>query len=110
MDSSAIVKTWYFGVGPVNGNEINMRLYTAFNVAFMADNLEGNVNVELVGTLDLVFRNCNQGKAFYATESDIVGSGEFRIKRINSIYRSRCSGEYPTTPLQMPVRQSSKSG
>jgi len=84
--------TWFLGVGPVNGNEINMKLYTAFNIEFMADNLEGDANVEEVGTLDLVFRNCNQGTAIFDTPEEVIGSGEFRIKRINSIYHDRCSG------------------
>jgi hypothetical protein len=84
--------TWYLAVGPVTGNEINMKLYTAFNVEFMADNVEGNANVVEVGTLDLVFRNCNQGRAFYDTPEDVIGSGEFRIKRLVSIYHTRCSG------------------
>lgn len=84
--------TWYLGVGPVNGNEINMTLYTAFNIEFMADDLEGDANVEKVGTLDLVFKNCNQGTAMFDTPEEVIGSGEFRIKRINSIYHDRCSG------------------
>ncbi len=102
--------TWYLGVGPVHGHEINMKLYTAFNVEFMGDNVEGDANVEEVGTLDLVFRNCNQGRAIYKTEDDVIGSGEFRIKRIISIYRSRCSGgisdDTPSDarPLQLEVR------
>ena len=84
--------TWFLAVGPVSGNEINMQLYTAFNIAFMEDDVEGDANVELVGTLDLVFRNCNHGIATYDTSEDVIGSGEFPIKRINSIYRTRCSG------------------
>ena len=102
--------TWYLAVGPVTGNEINMQLYTAFNVEFMADDVEGNANVEKVGTLDLVFKNCNHGIATYDTPEEIIGSGEFPIKRINSIYRTRCSGgvsdDTPSgsKPLQMEVR------
>jgi len=84
--------TWFLAVGPVNGNQINMDLYTAFNIEFMADDVEGNANVELVGTMDLVFKNCNHGTATFNTPEDVVGSGEFPIKRINSIYRTRCSG------------------
>lgn len=84
--------TWFLGVGPVNGNEINMKLYTAFNIAFMEGNVEGNANVEEIGTLDLVFKNCNHGTATFATAEDMIGSGDFPIKRINSIYRTRCSG------------------
>jgi len=85
--------TWYVGVGPVNGNEINMVLYSAFNIGFMEDSLVGDANVVPIGELDLVFKNCNHGIATYRTELDGVESGEFPIKRINSIYRTRCSGD-----------------
>jgi hypothetical protein len=84
--------TWFFAVGPVTGNEINMKLYTAFNIAFMEEGVEGDANVEEVGTLDLVFRNCNHGTATFVSPEDVIGSGEFPIKRISSIYRTRCSG------------------
>jgi hypothetical protein len=102
--------TWFLAVGPVNGNQINMNLYTAFNIEFMADNVEGNANVELVGTMDLVFKNCNHGTASFDTPEEVVGSGEFPIKRINSIYRTRCSGGISDDtpphgkPLQFEVR------
>lgn len=105
--------TWYLGVGPVDGNEIHMKLYTAFDVAFMGENLEGNANVEEVGNLHLVFKNCNHGIATYSSFEefeDTIGSGEFPIKRINSIYRQRCSGgisdDTPSggKPLQLEVR------
>ena len=105
--------TWYIGVGPVTGNEIKMKLYSAFDLAFMADNLEGNDNVEEVGSLHLAFKNCNHGIATYSSLEefeDTLGSGEFPIKRINSIYRQRCSGgisdDTPAggAPLQLEVR------
>ena len=106
---------WYLGVGPVTGNKIEMLLYTASDTGFMAENVESN-NVEPVGTMSLVFRNCNQGQAVYefdAVEGDIpveLEMGEFPIKRISSIYRQRCSGgisdDTPAggKPLQMDVR------
>ncbi len=102
--------TWYLARGPVNGNEINMKLYTAFDVAFMAENVEGNANVVEVGTLDLAFRNCNHGVATYDTPEEVIGSGEFPIRRITSIYRTRCSGgisdDTPADgkPLQLDVQ------
>ncbi len=89
---------WYLGIGPVSGNEIHMTLYTASDIGFMAENLEGDESVVPVGTLDLVFRNCNHGQAVYgfdAVEGDVpveAEIGEFPIKRISSIYRQRCSG------------------
>ncbi len=103
--------SWYLGVGPVNGNEINMKLYTAADIGFMAENLEGNENVFQVGTLDLVFKNCNHGVATYEFD-EVEGesdAGEFPIKRILSIYRQRCSGgisdDTPAggKPLQLEV-------
>ena len=107
---------WYLGVGPVTGNQIDMVLYTASDIGFMADNLEGDLDVVPVGSLNLVFSNCNKGTAyyvFYTVEGDLVietESGEFPIKRISSIYRQRCSGGISDDtpkggkPLQMDVR------
>lgn len=89
---------WYLGIGPVRANRIKMKLYTASDIGFMAKNLRDNDSVVPVGTLDLVFRNCNHGKATYAfdaLEGDLpieTMTGEFPIKRISSIYRQRCSG------------------
>jgi hypothetical protein len=104
--------SWYLGVGPVAGNKIDMVLYTASDIGFMADNLEGNLEVKAVGKLDLVFKNCNHGIATYSFNEveDENGAGEFPIKRISSIYRQRCSGgisddtPHNGKPLQMEVR------
>lgn len=107
---------WYFGVGPVSGNELNLTLYSAAGVGFMAENLEGDDSVVPIGTLDIVFKNCNKGMATYVfneVEGDLnieADSGEFPIKRISSIYRQRCSGgisdDTPAggKPMQMDVR------
>jgi hypothetical protein len=89
---------WFLGVGPVTGNVINMTLYAASDIGFMAANLEGNDSVVPVGTLNLEFRNCNHGQAVYEFDAvegeDAVEAemGEFPIKRISSIYHQRCSG------------------
>jgi hypothetical protein len=104
--------SWYLGIGPVVGNRIEMILYTASDVGFMADDLVGNDGVEQVGTLNLEFKNCNHGDATYAFNAveDVIDSGEFPIKRISSIYRQRCSGgisdDTPSggKPLQLEVR------
>ena len=92
---------WFLGIGRVTGNVINMKLYAASDIGFMAANLEGNDSVEQVGTLKLEFRNCNHGQAVYkfnAVEGEegeeVVEAemGDFPIKRISSIYHQRCSG------------------
>jgi len=108
--SDELKSTWFLGVGPVTGNVIEMKLYSAANVGFMQGNLEGDANVELIGTLSLEFKNCNHGTATYETPDEAVGSGEFPIKRISSIYRTRCSGgisddrEPGGKPEQLEVR------
>ena len=84
--------TWLVGIGDVNGNEINMQLYTVSGLSFMADAIEDSAEVNNVGTLDLIFRNCNHGQAYYDTPEEVIGSGDFPIKRLNSIYHMRCSG------------------
>ena len=95
---SDFLSAWHLGIGPVTGNEINMTLYSASGIDFMAEDLEGDESVIPVGTLNLVFRNCNHGMATYVfntLEGDVVietETGEFPIKRISSIYRQRCSG------------------
>lgn len=104
--------SWYLGIGDVVGHEIDMVLYTASNIDFMAANLEGDENVVPVGAMYLSFRNCNHGTAaFEFIENDeVTEDGEFPIKRINSIYRQRCSGgisdDTPadSKPLQLEVR------
>ena len=91
---------WYLGVGQITGNEIDMTLYTASDIGFMAANLEGDENVQPVGTLNLAFHNCNKGTATYTLDEMLEGeevvveadAGEFPIKRISSIYHQRCSG------------------
>jgi hypothetical protein len=78
------------------GDEIHMKLYTVSDVGFMAANVEDTDNVSEIGTLDLVFKNCNHGVAtfeFFEVEGvSEADDGEFPIKRISSIYRQRCSG------------------
>lgn len=84
--------TWYLASGPINGNEMNMKLFSALNVAFMEDGVVGDANIQEIGTLDLVFKNCNHGTASFNTPDEVIGSGEFRIKRLLGVYRTRCSG------------------
>ena len=106
--------SWSLGVGDVMGDEIHMTLYTASDIGFMAANVEDSDSVSEIGTLDLVFKNCNHGVATYeffdVDGVSEVDEGEFPIKRISSIYRQRCSGgisdDTPSggKPLQLEVR------
>jgi hypothetical protein len=113
---SDFLTAWYLGIGPVTGNEIEMTLYSATGIDFMGEDLEGDESVVSVGTLNLVFKNCNKGMATYVFNElvdDVLvetDSGEFPIKRISSIYRQRCSGgisdDTPKNgkPLMMEVK------
>ncbi|NND44928.1 MAG: hypothetical protein HKN58_06360 [Xanthomonadales bacterium] len=83
---------WFVAVGPVNGHEINMTLFTASGIGFMDGEVVADAMVEEIGTLDLSFRNCNHGTAAFETSEEAIGSGEFDIRRLTSLYRSRCSG------------------
>ena len=81
---------WYMAIGLVEGDRVVMKMYTAEGVEFMEEDAPGNESVYSVGTLILSFHNCNKGMASY--EIDGNGSGEFEIKRLASLYNSRCSG------------------
>ncbi len=87
-----LLSSWYLAVGPVEGDTIEMTLYEASGSGFMEDAGAPGATIEPLGSLTLQFHNCNQGTAYYDTPEDALGSGEFRIKRLTSIYRMRCSG------------------
>jgi len=82
---------WFMAIGHVEGDQVVMNLYTSEGVAFMEEDEPGNDSVYSVGTLVLLFHNCNKGIARYDTE-EAIGSGEFEIKRLAGLYNSRCSG------------------
>lgn len=82
---------WLVAVGHVEGDQVIMQLYSVEGVGFMEDNDPGIDGVQSVGSLLLSFHNCNKGMAQFDTETD-MGSGEFEIKKLASLYNSRCSG------------------
>lgn len=83
---------WFVAVGPVEGHEINMTLFTASGIGFLDGEIAEDAVVEEIGTLNLSFRNCNQGTAVFDTPPEVIGSGEFDIRRLTSLFHSRCSG------------------
>jgi hypothetical protein len=86
----ALDTAWYMAIGVADGDRVVMKLYTAEGVGFMEDDAPGNEHVYSVGTLTLVFHNCNKGIAIY--EFDDGDTDEFEIKRLAGLYNSRCSG------------------
>ncbi|MBT8062023.1 MAG: hypothetical protein KJO85_05020, partial [Gammaproteobacteria bacterium] len=83
---------WFIANGPVVGHEIHMTLFTASGVGFLEADIPGDPMVSEVGTLVLSFQNCNQGTATFDTPEEVIGAGTIRIKRLTSLFRSRCSG------------------
>ena len=83
---------WYVALEPVGRHTINMRLFAASGISFLEPDVEGDALVQEVGTLGLSFHNCNQGSARFETPDEVLGSGEFRSRRLTSLFHSRCSG------------------
>lgn len=83
---------WYVASGPVVGHEIQMTLYAASGIGFLEADMPGDALVAEIGTLVLSFQNCNKGTATFDTPEDVIGNGSFRIQRLTSLFRSRCSG------------------
>ncbi|NIP19310.1 MAG: hypothetical protein GWM87_14990, partial [Xanthomonadales bacterium] len=87
-----LFSSWFLAVGPVEGDQINMTLYEASGIAFLGGSLEGDPNVEEIGTLVMTFSNCQHGNASWETGDHPLGSGDVEIKRLTRIYRMECSG------------------
>lgn len=82
---------WFMGIGPVDGHSLQLTLYRASGIGFLQSDVETDVMVDAIGELLVEFRNCNQGHAYFDTSEEFIGSGDFRIQRLSSIYRMRCS-------------------
>jgi hypothetical protein len=80
---------WYMAIGEVEGDRVLMDLYTSSGAGFLQADSESLNPVEVTGELNLWFHNCNKGMAQFVM-GDI--EGEFEIKRLASLYNSRCSG------------------
>lgn len=83
---------WFFGVGPVTGNRIDMTLYEASGVGFLEDNKPGNDQVVAVGTMEIEFSSCDDGVVTFATDLEGVGSGTFPVQRLTDLFNTDCSG------------------
>ncbi|KAA9132623.1 hypothetical protein F3N42_05230 [Marinihelvus fidelis] len=101
-----LASSWYVGVGPVADGLVDMTLYRADGAGFLEAAGSGSASVEAVGSLAMRFQNCNQGTASFDTPDNVLGSGEFRIKRLTSVMGMRCSGGISddTPPGTRPTR------
>ena len=83
---------WFFGVGPVDGNRIDMVLYEGSGIGFLEANAEGNDRISDVGRLEMEFFSCTEATATFTTVLDDVGSGSFPVERFTDLYNTSCSG------------------
>jgi len=83
---------WFLGVGPVNGNRIEMILYEGSDIGFLEDNKPGDDQVAAVGTMEIEFSACDDGVVTFTTEINGVGSGTFPISRLTNLFNTDCSG------------------
>jgi len=83
---------WFFGVGPVIGNRIEMILFEGSGIGFLEDNKPGDDQVTEVGTMEIEFSGCNDGVVTFTTEIEGVGSGVFPISRLTDLFNTDCSG------------------
>lgn len=83
---------WFLGVGPADGNRIDMILYEGSGIGFLEDNAQGNDRIVEVGSLEMEFSSCTEGTATFTTSLDGVGSGSFPVERFTDLYNTSCSG------------------
>jgi len=97
---------WYFGVGPVTGNRIEMTLFEGSGIGFLEDNKPGDDHVAAVGTMEIEFSTCNDGLVKFETEIEVVGSGDFPISRLTDLFNTECSGGVSDdTPSEAPISE-----
>jgi hypothetical protein len=97
---------WFFGVGPVTGDRIEMILFEGSGIGFLEDNKPGDDQVVEVGTMEIEFSSCNDGLVTFATEIEGVGSGDFPISRLTDLYNTECSGGVSDdTPSDVPISE-----
>ena len=97
---------WFFGVGPVTGNRIEMILFEGSGIGFLEDNKPGDDQVVEVGTMEIEFSGCDDGVVTFATEIDGVGSGDFPISRLTDLFNTDCSGGISDdTPSDVPISE-----
>jgi hypothetical protein len=83
---------WYLGIGDLVDDHIVYELYDSTDVGFMQDDEPGDDSVQSIGTMTIVFDNCNSGTVTFETSHAEVGSGSFNIVRVSEIMNTHCSG------------------
>lgn len=83
---------WYLGIGDLVDERIEFELFESSDVGFMEAASGGNDTVQSIGTMSIVFENCDTGFVSFETTHEEVGSGSFDISRVSEIMNTHCSG------------------
>ena len=83
---------WYLGIGDLVEDRIEFVLHDSTDVGFMQDAEPDDESVQSIGTMTVVFDDCDSGFVTYATDHEEVGSGSFDIRRVSSVMNTHCSG------------------
>ncbi len=78
--------TWFFGAGPIQGNQANVTLYSAQG-GTMGE--AGQADKQEWGSMQLDFSSCDHGEISYQSAQ---ASGNFTIERITSVFGDVCTG------------------
>jgi hypothetical protein len=83
---------WYLGIGNLIEDRIEFVLHDSADVGFMQDATPGDDSIQSIGTMTIVFDDCNSGFVTFDTNHEEVGSGSFNIERVSSVMNTHCSG------------------
>lgn len=83
---------WYLGIGDLLENRIEFVLHDSVDVGFMQESMPGNDSVHSIGTMTIIFEDCDSGAVTFETDHEEVGSGSFNIERISEVMNTHCSG------------------
>ncbi|RFF26967.1 MULTISPECIES: hypothetical protein [unclassified Wenzhouxiangella] len=82
--------TWMVGQGEIEGDRIRAQVYEFDGISFMQQHSPAGDFGEVVGTMDVQFTDCLNGRVMFDT--DTVGAGEFPIGRLTDQPGVACSG------------------
>jgi hypothetical protein len=84
--------TWYLGIGDLIDDRIEFVLYESTDIGFMQDAIPDSNSVQSIGSMTIVFEDCDNGAVTFETSHEEVGSGSFNITRLTNVMNTHCSG------------------
>lgn len=83
---------WYLGIGDLIEDRIEFELFESSDVGFMEPTRSSPDSVQSIGTMSILFEDCDTGVVTYTSAHEEIGSGSFGITRVSEIMNSHCSG------------------